>query len=451
MTSHVNRRRFLTGAGALGLGATIFPAGRILAAPTRRIRHACIGIGGMGAGDFAQISGHPSVDIVAVCDIDEARSRGVRAKVPNAKYYHDWRELLATEHVDSVNVSTPDHMHAAITMTALSSGRHVYCQKPLTHDIHEARMIGAKAAKTGLVTQMGTQLASSTADRIAVRWIRDGAIGKVREVFLWSNKPAGNYRPAGPRPKRVDPVPDSLDWDGWLGTAPERPHVTGVYHPSWWRGWQDFGCGWLGDMGCHIMDMPFRALGLDMPVSVKAEVEPAWAADPQRRIETFPRWQIVEYVYPGTDLTAEDVVKITWSDGGKYPPDALRARIDNRAWPSQGALVIGERGVMLKEHGAGPQLYPRERLASIKPPQLKPQNHYHQFLDAILGRGAGKTRSPFPYAARSTEMVLMGTIALRFPGRKLAWDAGAMRFPDVAEAQRFVRRTYRRGWEVPGL
>jgi len=451
MTPKLHRRRFLSAAGTLGLGATVFPVSQILAAPAKKIRHACIGIGGMGNADFTRIVGHPSVDIVAVCDIDENRAKAIRGKVPNAKYYQDWRELLANERVDSVNVSTPDHMHAPITMTALSSGRHVYCQKPLTHDIHEARMIGAKAAETGLITQMGTQLASSTADRSAVEWIRGGAIGKVREVFLWSNKPAGKYRPTGPRPKQTDAVPDSVDWNGWLGTAPERPYVTGVYHPSWWRGWQDFGCGWLGDMGCHIMDMPFRALGLDMPVSVKADVEPGWAADPRRRSETFPLWQIVEYVYPGTELTAEDTVKITWSDGGKYPPDALRKHIDNRAWPRQGALMIGENGVMLKEHGSGPQLYPRARLGNTKPPQLAQQNHYHQFIDAILGKNGGQTQSAFPYAARSTEMVLMGTIALRFPGRKLAWDAAAMRFPEVAAANRFVRRNYRKGWEVAGL
>lgn len=447
----MNRRRFLTGAGALGLGATVLPSRAIADVPSRRIRHACIGIGGMGGLDFARIAAHPMVDVVAVCDIDENRAKGVRAKVPNAKYYQDWRELLANEEVDSVNVSTPDHMHAPITMTALSLGRHVYCQKPLTHDIHEARMIGAKAASSGLVTQMGTQLASSIADRTAVHWVKSGTIGKVREVYLWSNKPAGKYRPTGPRPERVDAVPKSLDWDGWLGTAPERPYVAGVYHPSWWRGWQDFGCGWLGDMGCHIMDMPFRALELEMPLSVKAEVEPAWAGDPQRRTETFPLWQVVTYTYPGTDHTAEDTIRITWSDGGKYPPDALRRHIDNRPWPSQGALMLGEKGAMLKEHGAGPQLYPRDLLAAIKPVQLKAQNHYHQFIDAILDKGGMPTQSAFPYAARSTEMVLMGTIALRFPGQKLAWDAKEMRFPDVADANRFVRRTYRKGWEVDGL
>ena len=291
----------------------------------------------MGWADFSSISSHPNVEIVAICDIDTARAKKVQELVPHAKFYQDWRELLEKEAIDSVNVSTPDHMHAAITMTALEKGCHVYCQKPLTHDIYEARMIGAKAAETGLVTQMGTQLTSMTAERIAVEWIKSETIGKIREVYLWSNKPALQYRPMGPRPENADPVPAHVDWDAWLGTAPERPYVKGVYHPTWWRGWQDFGCGWLGDMGCHIMDMPFRSLGLSMPISVKADVEPEWIANPKRRVETFPQWQIVEYLYPGTDLTTDDTVKLTWSDGGKYPPDELRKHIDGGEWPTQGS------------------------------------------------------------------------------------------------------------------
>ena len=447
MNQPLSRRRFLTATGAAAL-----PVGGLFAASSgKKVRHACIGYGGIGKRDFALFLDHPAVEIAALCDIDQSLGQDIRAKVPNARYYQDWREMLAKEEIDSVNVSVPDHMHAPITMKALSLGRHVYCQKPLTHDIHEARQIGAKAAGGGLVTQMGTQLVSHASERIAVAWLRDGVIGKVREVFLWSNKPPLKYRPEGPRPKEVDPVPPGLDWDGWLGTAPERPYVKEVYHPKWWRGWQDFGCGWLGDMGCHIMDMPFRALGLGMPVSAIADVEPEWAEHPERRVETFPRWQIVEYVYPGTELTADDTVKITWSDGGKYPADALRAHVEGAEWPAQGALVLGEKGALMMEHGAGPRLYPRERFAGTKAPDLPPQDHYHQFIDAILGKDGGKTYSPFPYAARSTEMVLMGTIALRFPGQKLAWDAAAMRFPEVPEANRFVRRDYREGWGCEGL
>lgn len=422
-----------------------------MAAPAKKIRHACIGVGGMGRADFASISSHPDVEVVAICDIDTARARDVQKRVPQARFYQDWRELLEKEDIDSVNVSTPDHMHAPITMTALSKGCHVYCQKPLTHDIYEARMIGAKAAETGLVTQMGTQLTSTMGERIAVEWIRSQAIGRIREVYLWSNKPPEQYRPKGPRPANSDPVPANVDWNGWLGTAAERPYVKGVYHPTWWRGWQDFGCGWLGDMGCHIMDMPFRSLGLGMPLSVKAEVEPEWAVDPARRIETFPRWQVVEYVYPGTDQTTGDTIKLTWSDGGKYPPAGLRKFIDGNEWPQQGVLMIGEDGAMMLVHSGSPRLFPREKFAQVRPPKLAPQHHYHQFIDAILGKNGGKTHSSFPYAARATEMVLMGTIALRFPGQTLHWQAERMRFTNVPDANQFVRRTYRKGWEVEGL
>lgn len=405
----------------------------------------------MGYADFFSISSHPNVEIVAICDIDPARAEQTQKKVPKAKFYQDWRELLEKEELDSVNVSTPDHMHAPITMTALSKGCHVYCQKPLTHDIYEARMIGAKAAKSKLITQMGTQVSSSMGNRMAVKYIQNKTIGKIREVFLWSNKPAGKYRPVGPRPKTTDPVPKNLDWDGWIGTAPERPYVKGVYHPSWWRGWQDFGCGWLGDMGCHIMDTPFSALGLSMPISVKAEVEPEWKNNPERRAETFPLWQILEYIYPGTDLTTEDTIKLTWSDGGKYPPDKYRKHIEGKDWPAQGSLMIGEKGAMLLSHGSGPRLFPREQFRKVARPKLAAQNHYHQFIDAILGKNGGKTQTPFPYAARATEMVLMGTIALRFPDQELKWDAAAMRFTNVADANQYVRRTYRKGWGVEGL
>ncbi|MDB4385051.1 Gfo/Idh/MocA family oxidoreductase [Opitutaceae bacterium] len=448
---HIDRRSFLAKSCLIGLGASVLPAGRALASPDRKIRHACIGLGGMGFLDYSAIAAHADVEIVAICDIDTARAKKVQELVPQAKFYQDWRELLEKEEIDSVNVSTPDHMHAAITMTALAKGYHVYCQKPLTHDIYEARMIGAKAAETGLVTQMGTQLVSMTAERIGVEWIRRETLGKIREVYLWSNKPALQYRPMGPRPERADPVPAHVDWNAWLGTAPERPYVEGVYHPTWWRGWQDFGCGWLGDMGCHIMDMPFRALGLSMPLSVKAEVESEWIADPKRRGETFPQWQIVEYLYPGTDLTANDTIKLTWSDGGKYPPDELRKHIDGGEWPTQGVLVLGENGAMLKVHRGGPRLFPREKFAHVRPAEFTPQDHYGQFVDAMLGKNGGRTHSPFPYAAQSTEMVLMGTIALRFPGQKLNWDAEGMRFTNVPEANQYVRRTYRQGWEVEGL
>lgn len=440
------RRQFLTGACALGLGRLTGSANP--ARPGKKIRHACIGIGGMGKADFRAISSHPAVEITALCDIDPKRAAEVRKAAPGAKFYQDWRELLAKEEIDSVNVSTPDHMHAAITMTALDLDRHVYCQKPLAHNIGEARLLGAKAEKSGLVTQMGTQLVSTIEDRLAVRWIREGEIGKVREVFLWSNKPPYIYRPVGPRPERKDPVPKHLNWDHWLGVAPERPYVADTYHPGRWRGWQDFGCGWLGDMGCHIMDMPFRALELGFPLSIQADVEPGWADDPARRAETFPLWQVIEYHFPGTGHTTGGPLKLTWSDGGKYPPEKLRALIGGQDWPDQGALLIGETGVMLKPHTKAPVLFSGGKPRDITAPKLDSENHYHSFINAIVEEKSSLLRSAFPYAALSTEMVLLGTIAVRFPGESLVWDGPAMRFPKTEAANRFVSREPRKGWEV---
>lgn len=449
MQHRLSRRHFLKGACALGLGGLTSKANAAL--PGKTVRHACIGLGGMGKSDFANFVSHPGVKIVALCDIDLERSSDIREAVPGAKFYQDWRELLANERIDSVSVTTPDHMHAAITMTALNLGRHVYCQKPLTHNIQEARRIGEKAEKSGLVTQMGTQLASSLAERIALRWIREGEIGRVREVFLWSNKQPHTFRPVGPRPDRVDPVPQNVKWGYWLGVAPERPYAEDTYHPGRWRGWQDFGCGWLGDMGCHIMDTPFRALDLGFPLSVRAEVEPAWADNPARRRETYPLWQVIEYIFPGTGFTATDALKVTWSDGGKYPPDELRALIGGLEWPEQGTLMIGEDGVMLKPHQAGPRVFFDGQPKPVTVPKLEPENHYRSFIDAIIKEEPSLLRSAFPYAARSTEMVLLGTIAVRFPGQVLAWDGASMRFPKVEAANRYVGRKYRAGWEVKGL
>jgi len=256
-------------------------------------------------------------------------------KFPNARRYQNWRELLDKEgdKINSVNVSTPDHMHALITMAAINKGKHVYCQKPLTHDVYEARQVAEAAAKAGVTTQMGIQVNASIGYRMAVQIIRDGAIGKVKQVYAWSNKPVGNYRPTGPRPPGEDPAPATLDWDAWLGTAPLRPYKRGVYHPTWWRGWQDFGVGWLGDMGCHIVDTPYQALRLGSPVNVRAEVEPAWRDTPSRRTETWPTWQIVRYTFPGTELTAGQTIQFIWSDGYKYHPTECASTSTTTSFP----------------------------------------------------------------------------------------------------------------------
>jgi hypothetical protein len=298
---------------------------------------------------------------------------------------------------------------------------------------------------------MGTQLASGLPDRMAVELIQGGAIGKVKRVYMWSNKPPENLRRVAPRPEGSDPVPETLDWNEWIGTAPMRPYVKLIYHPILWRAWQDFGTGWLGDMGCHIMDSSYRSLKLAAPISVEAQVEPEWAADAARRADTWPTWEIVDYVYPGTELTAEKTIRLTWSDGDHYPPEEVRQHMDGQPYPEQGTLYIGEQGALLLPLPCEdrPQLFPEEKFKDYPRPELQPRSHYVDWIDAC--RTGGSTRSGFDYAGPLAEAVLLGTVAVRCPGERLDWDAANMKFPNQPEADRFLRRTYRDGWHISGL
>ncbi|MCP3919645.1 MAG: Gfo/Idh/MocA family oxidoreductase [bacterium] len=447
-----SRRQMLRGTGA-GLAALALPRpGRTLSR-CGKLQHASIGVGGMGWADLNQIAAHPEVEIVALCDVDLERAKPAKEKFPQARLYQDWRELFEEEgdRIDSVNVTTPDHMHAPITMTALRRGKHVYCQKPLTHDVHEARRVAAAAAEAGVATQMGVQLTSSVTERQAVQMIRDGAIGKVEKVYLWSNKDTWKYRPTGPRPEGGGPAPEGLDWDKWTGTAPARPYVPEVYHPTFWRGWQDFGVGWLGDMGCHITAATHRALGLGAPIRVRAEVEPAWRDTPARFSETWPVWQILRYTYPGNERTVGETLEVVWSDGYRYPPEELLARIEveEGGFPAQGAMLLGEEGTLLHPHGGQPSLHPAEKFASYPRPEIAPRNHYHHWIDAC--RGGSQTEAGFEFSGPFSEAILLGTVALRLPGRELSWDAARMKFEGSPEADRYLRRKYRAGWQVEGL
>jgi predicted dehydrogenase len=451
MSQRTGRREFLkqsVGAGLCVAGAARSVLGK---SANGKIQHAAIGVGGKGWPDVRLIAAHPKVEIAAICDVDTTRMDAAAKKFPAARRYQDWRELLDREgdRIDTINVTTPDHMHAPITMTAIRKGKHVYCQKPLTHDIYEARRVTEAAAKAGVVTQMGIQVNSSIGHRMAVQMVRDGAIGKVRSAYLWSNKPSKSYRPTGPRPTGSDPVPEMLDWDAWLGTAPVRPYKKGVYHPTWWRGWQDFGVGWLGDMGCHIYDMPYQALGLTAPLRVRAEVEPEWWDTPGRRKETWPRWQVLHYTFGGTDLTAGKTIDFTWSDGGKYPPEELRKQIDGLKFPAQGSMLLGEEGTMLLPHVGGPQLFPKGKFKGYERPKVAPRDHYLHWIDACLGKG--KTDTSFDYSGPLTETVLLGTVALRCPDKELAWDAARLKVTNLPAANQYLRRTYRNGWSVEGL
>ena len=451
MSQQSNRRSFLK----RGIGVGFCAAGWARAAsgksPNGKIQHAAVGVGGKGWSDVMAFASHPQVVIAALCDVDTARLDQAAQKFPQARCYHDWRELLAKEgaKIDALSVSTPDHMHAPITISAINNGKHVFVQKPMTHDVYEARQVAEAAAKAQLATQMGIQANASIGYRMAVKIIRDGTIGKVKQVHAWSNKPSGKYRPTGPRPQGKDPVPATLHWDLWLGTSPVRPYKEGVYHPKWWRGWQDFGVGWLGDMGCHIIDTPFQALKLTAPLCIRAEVEPEWWNTNARRGETWPTWQILHYTFPGNDLTADKTLEFTWSDGGKYPPHELREQIDNENYPSQGSLLIGQTGSLLLPHVGVPQLFPKARFKDHPLPEMAPRNHYHHWIDACLGKTT--TAAGFDYSGPLTETVLLGTVALRCAGKELAWDAARMEVTNVPQANKHLRRTYRDGWTVEGL
>jgi predicted dehydrogenase len=379
------------------------------------------------------------VRLVAVADVDLARAAEVRRRFPNARIYQDWRQLLDREReLNSANVSTPDHMHAPITMRLLQRGVHVYTQKPLTQTLYEARQLTRTARARRLVTQMGIQIHSHEVHRTVVRLIQDGAIGRVREVHSWSNKTWGDRNP---RPDRRDRVPEQLSWDGWLGVAADRPFISGYYHPSEWRKRLDFGTGTFGDMGCHILDPVFTALALTAPRSVRSEGgapnADSWGLDAR-----------VRYIFPRTRYTA-DTLTLHWYDGSARPPAAATAALGRRALSDQGSIYLGADGVLYSPYIAAPVLLPSERFRDYRMPRPGAEDHYRQFVEAC--RGNGRTSTPFDYSGPLTEAVLLGCLSTRFPRTTLEWDAANVRITNSREADAFVRRRYRRGWEVEGL
>jgi hypothetical protein len=405
------------------------------------LRHASFGTTGMAAGDIDSLTRNPALKLVAVADVDLGHAATIKKKFPDVNVYQDWRELLDKEKsLDSVNVTVPDHMHAAIAMSALQLGKHVYCQKPLTHDIYETRRLTEVARSRKLVTQMGIQIHSQGAYLQAASIVQQGGIGKVKEVHSWSSKKWGDLEP---RPDRSDPVPADFNWDEWIGTAAERPFLgDAYYHPGNWRKRLDFGTGTFGDMGCHILDPVFNALQLTAPNSVRSEgpAPSAW------------NWAInslVRYVFPGTPYTEGQSINVTWYDGDERPPQEVLALLEGDKLPDQGSIFIGAKGVLLLPHVAYPQLYPDKDFASYHRPDVQEKDHWRQFVEACLGQG--KTSAGFDYAGPLTETVLLGSVACRFRQTTLAWNAPDLKFENVAEANHFLRRRYRTGWEVSGL
>jgi predicted dehydrogenase len=449
----LSRRDFLW-ASALSIPPLLFAAPAVaVASKNGKLQHACVGVGGMGAHDLKNFMQHPNIDIVAICDVDAENLKRAAALVPNVRTYSDWRELLLKEknNIQSVNVSIPDHNHFAVSYTAIQAGKHVYCQKPLCHDVAEVRFLTQAAIKAGVVTQLGTQIASSTCDRAGVQLLKDRAIGKIKHVYLCSNRPGAidEYRLVGPRPASTTPAPASLNWDLWLGTAPERPYAPAIYHPAKWRAWQDFGTGWSGDIGCHIFDAVWKGLGLKAPKSVVAEVQESWQNDPKRRQDTWPQGDHITWVFPGNDYTESDELTLEWFDGLFYPPEEVRALYSKTDYPGECAMLVGTEGALLIPHGGeAPVLLPQSKFSSKPIPQFESRNHYHHFVDACLGNA--KTESHFAQSGPMTEAILLGTVALRMPNVKLEWEHEKLRFTNQSEANKYLRRNYRKGWAVKG-
>jgi predicted dehydrogenase len=437
----------------LHLGSTAALAGlrplRAQPEANAKIRHCAIGVNGMGWSDLNQLASHPHFSLAAVVDVDQSALDRVKAdaRFRDVRTYRDWREMLTQEgnRIDSVNVATPDHMHAIIAESALNHGKHVYGQKPLTQTVAEARRLAAAARRAGTITQMGNQIHSHLAYRMGVAWLRAGVIGKIRAVHSWIN--AKFPQPA--RPEASDPVPGALDWNLWLGVAPERPYQKDLYHPFQWRGWQDFGGGGMGDFGCHIWDPIFTALELGAPRRISAEVPPAWAEHPQRFRESWPDWEVITAEFPGTPLCAGETLTLTWYDGDKKPDPALAELPPGRNLPGGGSLILGTEGRMVLPHVNGPQLYPEDKFQGLAKPDIpKHVDHYHTWLDHI--RSGRPTSDGFHYAGPLTEAVQLGNIANRFPGQTLDWDPVAFRFPHHPAATALLDRPYRDGWAVLG-
>ena len=440
MSLQFQRRDFIKAALAAS-AINMLPASVRAVSANGMLRTAHIGVGGMGASDLGSISSHAKVEVAALCDVDLNTLNRTKEKHPNAKIFRDYREMLATmgDTIDAIVVSTPDHTHAPAAMTALNHNKPVYCQKPLTHEIYEARQLRLIAEKKGLPTQMGIQIHSSGVYRRAVQMIQMGVIGKVSHVYAWSNK---NWGFDGTELKSEQPPPKELDWNLWLGTASERAYVPGVYHPGNWRKMVDFGTGTLGDMGVHIFDTPYAALELTFPNWVKTTCRPPTGLG-------HPSQNIVEYEFPGTAHTTKTLSWI-WYDGAFAPPKNADLKLPaDIKLPGQASLFVGEQGTMLLPHIGEAVLYPEAKFREWKRPEVQEANHYHQWVNACLGEG--KTSADFSYGGKLTEALLLGVVANRFPGTQLLWNAAEMQVTNLPEANKLLKRTYREGFQVEGL
>lgn len=444
MKKTLSRRSFMKQTSLAGLSVPLILPRLSLGAPvSEKLHHAAIGVAAQGAYDLEQIFSSGKVVVRALCDIDAVSLEKASKRYPDARLYQDWREMLEMEgdQIDSVNVSTPDHMHAPAAMTAIQKKLHVFCEKPLTHSVFEARRLTLAAKKQGIATQMGIQIHAHDFYRTAVIWLQEGAIGKVKSWHSWC---AAVYTTDDKqRPEGEDAIPEHVNWDFWLGVAPQRPYKEVLYHPFKWRCWRDFGSGAVGDFGCHIFDPVFTALKIGGPRTIAAETECVSE-------EVHPAWTISHYVFPGTPWTADREISATWRDGGKKPDPSLSPHLSaDFELPASGSMIIGEEGTMILPHVGPPHLYPEEKFVDYPKPELEPKNHYHEFVDAALSGTTGD--AGFHFSGPLTEAVLLGNIANRFPGKTLQWNSHQLKFDNNTDATGLLRRSYRKGWQVRGL
>jgi predicted dehydrogenase len=422
--NHLNRRAFIKGAAALGTGVWL-GIGRGFASSKSAADKLNIGIIGVNNRAATNLAGVKGENIVALCDIDEEFLRGAAADFPKAKTYTDFRKLIEQPGIDAVVISTADHTHAVATLMALDADKHVYCEKPLTHTVQEARAVATAAAKKKLVTQMGTQIHASSNYRRVVELIQSGAIGTVTEAHAFCHKSWGG----GSHAAEGQPLPRHIHFDLWLGPAPARPYHS-QYLPVNWRKWWDFGGGTLGDMGCHYLDLVHWALGIRHPKTIQAE-------GPPRHAETTPPWLIVNYEY--------DAVKVSWSDGGKKPR-IMTESADIPNWKA-GVLFVGSKGMLLADYTKH-RLLPESRFADFKAPaRTIPDSigHYDEWIEAC--KTGAPTTCNFDYAGALSEAVLLGNVAYR-AGHRIEWDAANLRVTNDPAAMNFVAREYRKGWTV---
>ena len=431
MTARITRRQFASAAAAAA-SLTIVPSSVLAAsgkqAPSDKLNIACIGAGGRGYANLMNVKGE---NIVAFCDVDDKRAAPTYKEFPEVKRYYDFRKLLDKErkNIDAVVISTTDHVHIPASVMALKRGMHVYCEKPLGHNIGEVREAAKVAKRYGLATQMGNGAHSGYNYRSVVQMIKSGVIGDVTEAHCWCDE----SWPSKNRPTETLPVPKTLKWDLWLGPAPWRPYHR-CYLPLAWRGWWDFGNGRIGDMGCHMIDLPFTALDLKYPLTVESR-----RSSPIYK-ESAPRWLISKWTYPKRgDLPP---VTLTWYDGNQRPP--LQKKHNMPDWP-EATIFVGTKGMMIADYGRF-KLLPEKNFKGVRRPRIANlMSHHAEWIKAC------KTGSPtgcdFAYAGPLTETVLLGAVACR-AGKKLEWDAKNLKATNCPEADEFIKRVNRKGWEL---